>query len=162
MRRGIIFFILVGSFFYDLQPSENSRVVARYNSDIHFNDLKGVFKNCFAPLISDEGLSSIVKTIKKDTIVYTVNGKVVGFCEYKFESCDVAGIEFLGIHSDHRKKGYGSKLLCTTLLILHKQKIKTVELCVDSSDSQALRLYQTFGFNITSYDNRAITMSKSL
>ena len=63
---------------------------------------------------------------------------------------DEAHIGTFAVHPDYRRLGIGQKLLAETLLVAHEEGVRLCYLEVRRSNQAAIRLYEQFGFTITS------------
>mgnify|MGYP001056425750 CR=1 FL=1 len=55
----------------------------------------------------------------------------------------------IAVHPDHRGKGVAKELLEASLRKFSKDDIEEVEICVNSANRSAEKLYEKFGFKIT-------------
>jgi len=90
------------------------------------------------------------------TLIATLNGFPVGAALYRFwdDEKNIRGyvkkespVVIIGIDSDHRKKGLGSKLLKELEIQASVQGLKSVSLCV-SKDNIAYNLYVKEGYKV--------------
>lgn len=80
--------------------------------------------------------------------IITENNELCGYIYVEAEpKHGEASIEFFGVNQDKRGKGIGSKLLASALKWLFSFKtIESITLCVDSSNDNAIKLYEKVGF----------------
>jgi len=88
-------------------------------------------------LVDNSGDNGTTVFIKKD-------GQVVASASAVFESRKSAMVVAVATHKDHRKKGYGKKVLHYLMDLYVNQKGKT--LCLYYDDPRAEKLYRQLGF----------------
>lgn len=77
---------------------------------------------------------------------YTVlDNKIVGLCSVNLEEDEVS-IYALGILPEYRSRGFGKELLCLIVDSLLRRGITKMRLMVYYENTQAINLYQKFGF----------------
>ena len=83
------------------------------------------------------------------------NNNMLGACVAAIHPAmkDTGHIPWLAVLKEHRRKGLGKALLCSSLVWLEKKKIKTTNLSVEVSNPNALKLYNNCGFEVKSEMN---------
>lgn len=76
----------------------------------------------------------------------TPEGKVGGFITYHQVEGFSGKIQFLGVASEFRKKGYGRELMSYALDALRKKGMCFVDIAVRASNTPAYNLYKSLGF----------------
>jgi ribosomal protein S18 acetylase RimI-like enzyme len=78
------------------------------------------------------------------------SGKIIGVCEIirEWKGTRIAFIHSFYICSKYRAQGIGKKLLKNALDILRDENFEQVELTVDGENKVAVRLYESFGFEV--------------
>ncbi len=99
-----------------------------------------------------ESFRFIFKTLrKKMNIWYALRSSLIVFIE-EHEKVPKSTLEIkaVGVDQEYRKKGIGCKLLQFSEDLARKRNMKYLELSVLSRNSEAISLYESFGFKIIS------------
>jgi len=101
--------------------------------------------------LSVESEPEDLEKLDENHLVYMIElgGKVIGKIRVEYAQ----GVSFIygfGILPEYRGRGYGKETLIKTLKLINRQGIKKVELEVESSNENALKLYKSCGFDETS------------
>jgi len=89
------------------------------------------------------------------TLLLLLSGKPIGYICYVGVACwgepQIPWIFDISIHPDHHGCGYGKHLLQYTLAVLQDMKYPMVGLSVTSTNTHAMALYETLGFQEVEY-----------
>lgn len=142
--------------------NKNMKYLKSYNSAVNSVCKEGKY------LASDEGFDI---DSSRDFLKYNINNgnvqfflvnnndEVVGWCDItpkQDETSDNIGVLGMGIIKTHRNKGYGKKLLESSLDEAKDKNIEKIELEVYKSNRRAILLYESFGFK---YEERKVKSS---
>lgn len=90
------------------------------------------------------------ETLKKDMELFYFdvleeNDEIVGYCSLSvlYENADILNI---GVHPNHRRKGYGTMLMKHMLDMASREKVENITLEVRVSNQPAIALYESLGF----------------
>lgn len=91
----------------------------------------------------------ITELLDKEHILFVAkeDNKVAGYIFVKMSlEIDDAYIDFIGVDSNYRSKGYGKKLLYTALKTFKENGISSLLLWVNKKNEGAIKLYENIGF----------------
>jgi RimJ/RimL family protein N-acetyltransferase len=89
-----------------------------------------------------------IKT-RSPAFVALAGAEIVGWCDirrFPFEACAHRGTVGMGVISEHRGRGIGSRLLSAALEEAFRQGLGRVELDVRVDNGRAIALYEKIGF----------------
>lgn len=116
-------------------------------SEKHFTDFETLHDTIF-PGTYYSG-KEIIELLDQENILLIAeeDNKVIGYIYAKINSeIDDVYIDFIGVDSNYREKGYGKKLLYSALKIFKENGVKTLLLWVDKKNEAAIKLYKSIGF----------------
>lgn len=122
-------------------------------SHILHSDIEEVLKIddiCFSPAITKAELLEFTDTNNGVCKVLKIDGTIVAFHLYKIQPNSIEMIK-LGVHPDHRRQGYGSKLIKEAYRKLSKKRNRLACIISEYSDESILFL-KSLGFVATSVD----------
>ncbi|WP_242117935.1 GNAT family N-acetyltransferase [Aestuariivivens sediminicola] len=67
-------------------------------------------------------------------------------------------LSMLAIHPEYQNRGYGKKLLNLAIEDLRSENFKYFDLQVVMNNKRALKIYQSFGFNLLRMDKKCVFM----
>jgi ribosomal protein S18 acetylase RimI-like enzyme len=90
-------------------------------------------------------------------LVAELNSKAIGKINLEINH-GVAGIYGFWVHPEYRGRGFGREILMSSIAELKKKNVKEIMLQVETKNNNALNLYKSCGFEVTSImDYYAIT-----
>jgi len=101
---------------------------------------------------SVEQTREFIQFVKKAGGVHLVvldGDAVVGWCDitpHAYEGLTHVGRLGMGLLSDYRRQGWGTKLVSEALKVAFEKDLERIELEVFASNAGAIKLYQNFGF----------------
>jgi ribosomal protein S18 acetylase RimI-like enzyme len=78
-----------------------------------------------------------------------LDSKIIGKVHLELNQ-GIGGIYGLGVHPEYRGRGYGREILMDSIVKLKERKVEEIMLQVATKNSNALNLYKSCGFEITS------------
>jgi ribosomal-protein-alanine N-acetyltransferase len=82
------------------------------------------------------------------SIALRLDGRLAGFAIW-WQAADEAQIANIAVHADHRRRGYGRRLLRRLLDDAAARGLARVTLEVRDNNAEAVRLYEQFQFRVT-------------
>lgn len=145
------------------QPERDQATIIKILDD-HSNFLR--YENLGRPTGTTEKYLTSTKYI---TDVLRIDDKTVGFINYiaydlkilTFNFGTYGFIHLIGVDKDHQHKGYGRQLLKRAVAELEKLNTPSIGIAVNTSNSNALELYQKEGFLMT-YPNDPNTQAHDI
>lgn len=98
-------------------------------------------------------------------IMMLLDDKPIGFCVYDthYEGTNTGHIYMIQIAKEHRKGGYGEKLLSFMINKIHQENMESVSLCAHPvTNSAAIKLYKKLGFELVGEQANLEMYSKRL
>lgn len=131
--------------------NKDASEVARQN-EFYFNDETNVDKDAEKEINnSTKNMILPEEEEKRGMTIYIAekNHQVIGKVHVELTST-IGGIYGLGVLPEYRGKGFGRTVLLKAIELLKEKKAKEVMLQVEAKNSNALNLYKSCGFVITS------------
>ena len=123
----------------------------RLHKDIEFF-LKSINMDFDPPLSSRLSVEAYSEKISNNAIIFSVyeSGNLVAFAALYCNDFSnlTAYISMLAVSQKYRGSGIGSSMLENCIRFSKKRKFKYLNLEVSKSNSNAIRLYENFGFEI--------------
>lgn len=119
-----------------------------FNKDEH--DISEICNiSCDQIPYSFEVLSNML--FSKNYICYIIKEKeITGFAIFNFTDTYSADLIYIFIKKDFRNKGFGTKLLTSSLYMLRQRQIREIFIEVKNDNVNAIKLYTNLGFELLS------------
>ncbi|KGX92269.1 hypothetical protein N781_17450 [Pontibacillus halophilus JSM 076056 = DSM 19796] len=133
------------------QSHQHELMLTEYK-DVYYNALVSLHDKLFenAYLSGDEMVNGFNE--KHNIFLVVEHGQPVGYVYVEASpEHGEASIEFIGVESNHRHKGYGRVLLHGALDWAFQQGVSEVTLCVSMHNEGAMSLYEKVGFRRSSH-----------
>lgn len=120
-------------------------VITPMNKD-DLNEVCEIEKQCFSIPWSKRSFEEALDNRNACYLTAKLYGKVVGYCG-AYKILDEADINQVAVADSYRRKGIGRAVLGALLQHLEEEGITAITLEVRSSNTPAVRLYESMGFS---------------
>jgi dTDP-4-amino-4,6-dideoxy-D-galactose acyltransferase len=116
-------------------------IYSRYNvdDDIPKNKMKELYELWIK--------NSVDKTMADDTIVYSLDNKIVGFVTVYIKN-EIGYIGLIGVDENYRGRGIGKSLIEESKRYFFKKNIINIEVVTQGNNQSACKLYESADFRI--------------
>ncbi|MCM3731963.1 GNAT family N-acetyltransferase [Fictibacillus nanhaiensis] len=112
--------------------------------------------------VRKEIIQAILKMANEVLVVIDGNDRIAGFVSYRFRVGNMILVDYVVLDTKHQGKGIASSFLPVFEDHLLKQGIRIVYGTVDEENTDALRVFQHWGFQVKGQIGSSIIIEKDL
>ncbi|MFC0186762.1 GNAT family N-acetyltransferase [Fictibacillus aquaticus] len=112
--------------------------------------------------VKNEVITAIIEQAHEILVVCDEQDTIVGFVSYRFKLLDMVYVDYVVLDEEHQGRGIASKFLPVFEKHCLKQGIRVIYGTVDSDNTDALRLFERWGFTVKGQLGSSVIIEKHL